>query len=121
MRDRHLDALRTVEELRALADLAEGEANPLNAPAVALVDGTLLFSVLEERPRDFCAHGFTRISSPSWTACAVPESPSARTPAARGASTWCTCFARCAAARRWCARCAMGRTRALCAGSTTPT
>ena len=23
------------------------------APAVALVDGTLLFSVLEERPRDF--------------------------------------------------------------------
>jgi hypothetical protein len=56
MRDRHLDALRTVEELRALADLAEGEspfeadASPL---AVALVDGTLLFSVLEERPRDF--------------------------------------------------------------------
>ncbi len=26
MRDRHLDALRTVEEMRALADLAEGEA-----------------------------------------------------------------------------------------------
>jgi hypothetical protein len=52
MRDRHLDALRTVEELRALADLAEGEADQ-DAPAVALVDGTLLFSVLEERPRDF--------------------------------------------------------------------
>jgi hypothetical protein len=51
MRDRHLDALRTVEELRALADLAETEAG--RAPAVALVDGTLLFSVLEERPRDF--------------------------------------------------------------------
>jgi hypothetical protein len=81
MRDRHLDALRTVEELRALADLAESEiasnqghaACPDSAatggaptteseiasnrghatPAVALVDGTLLFSVLEERPRDF--------------------------------------------------------------------
>jgi hypothetical protein len=52
MRDRHLDALRTVEEVRALADLAEGEADQA-APAVALVDGTLLFSVLEERPRDF--------------------------------------------------------------------
>jgi hypothetical protein len=51
MRDRHLDALRTVEELRALADLAESEVD--EAPAVALVDGTLLFSVLEERPRDF--------------------------------------------------------------------
>jgi hypothetical protein len=56
MRDRHLDALRTVEELRALADLAESEiaSNRGHAtPAVALVDGTLLFSVLEERPRDF--------------------------------------------------------------------
>jgi hypothetical protein len=100
MRDRHLDALRTVEEVRALADLAESEAsagaatgppsrvtsgadssserppavnpgadssserppaaNPgadssseRRPPAVALVDGTLLFSVLEERPRDF--------------------------------------------------------------------
>jgi NurA domain len=55
MRDRHLDALRTVEELRALADLAEGEIReyPNHVPAVALVDGTLLFSVLEERPRDF--------------------------------------------------------------------
>jgi NurA domain-containing protein len=52
MRDRHLDALRTVEELRALADLAESEGM-LEAPAIALVDGTLLFSVLEERPRDF--------------------------------------------------------------------
>lgn len=57
MRDRHLDALRTVEELRSVADLAETEAaaQPADAraPAVALVDGTLLFSVLEERPRDF--------------------------------------------------------------------
>jgi hypothetical protein len=62
MRDRHLDALRTVAELRALADLAEAEATTLaeaeatpseHAPSVALVDGTLLFSVLEERPRDF--------------------------------------------------------------------
>jgi hypothetical protein len=71
MRDRHLDAQRAVEELRALADLAEGEptlsdldagtrdidtrqrAQPSRSPAVALVDGTLLFSVLEERPRDF--------------------------------------------------------------------
>src|ERR1041385_1568108 len=54
MRDRHLDALRTVEELRALADLAEAEAEHYpDTPAVALVDGTLLFSVLEERPRDF--------------------------------------------------------------------
>lgn len=61
MRDRHLDALRTVEELRALADLAEAEANEaLEAapPAVALVDGTLLFSVLEERPRDFLRNRF---------------------------------------------------------------
>jgi hypothetical protein len=56
MRDRHLDALRTVEELRALADLAE--ADSLSAPAVALVDGTLLFSVLEERPRDFLRSRF---------------------------------------------------------------
>jgi hypothetical protein len=79
IRDRHLDALRTVAELRALADLAENECDltrpsppswpgrggsggsrsedaygPVReAPAVALVDGTLLFSVLEERPRDF--------------------------------------------------------------------
>lgn len=55
MRDRHLDALRTVEELRGLAELAEserGDGAP-RAPAVALVDGTLLFAVLEERPRDF--------------------------------------------------------------------
>ncbi|HEY2593226.1 MAG TPA: DNA double-strand break repair nuclease NurA, partial [Chloroflexota bacterium] len=150
MRDRHLDALRTVEELRALADLAEAEirdasaarrdasapphdafaaprdafasrrdapapprdasssrrdafdpprdafARPRDAsssardafaaprdafieprdafaaprdasagardaarpPAVALVDGTLLFSVLEERPRDFLRNRF---------------------------------------------------------------
>jgi hypothetical protein len=88
MRDRHLDALRTVEELRALAELAESEirataprdasANPRDAsgvpqdafptprdasgaprpPAVALVDGTLLFSVLEERPRDFLRNRF---------------------------------------------------------------
>lgn len=56
MRDRHLDALRTVAEVRALADLAEAEA--LSAPAVALVDGTLLFSVLEERPRDFLRSRF---------------------------------------------------------------
>ena len=53
MRDRHLDALRTVEELRALADLASSESGAGKPPAVALVDGTLLFSVLEERPRDF--------------------------------------------------------------------
>src|SRR5258707_3954022 len=62
MRDRHLDAQRAVEELRALADLAEdqptladhahGNQGP-RSPALALVDGTLLFSVLEERPRDF--------------------------------------------------------------------
>jgi NurA domain-containing protein len=107
MRDRHLDALRTVEELRALADLAEAEARVIAsldasvdrqpdgdvrrqpdrderrqpdgderrqadaaervlggaaehraAPAVALVDGTLLFSVLEERPRDFLRQRF---------------------------------------------------------------
>jgi NurA domain len=106
MRDRHLDALRTVEELRSLADLAEGDSSsrptglpsgvrpvpppgvasgevgfhpqgsppgksgsaprgPLRgstggpqAPAVALVDGTLLFSVLEERPRDFLRRRF---------------------------------------------------------------
>ena len=63
MRDRHLDALRTVEELRSLAELAEAERAVTSneattrqaqaAPVVALVDGTLLFSVLEERPRDF--------------------------------------------------------------------
>ncbi len=53
MRDRHLDALRTVEEVKALADLAESESATGAGPAVALVDGTLLFSVLEERPRDF--------------------------------------------------------------------
>jgi NurA domain len=53
MRDRHLDALRTVAELRTLADLAEREAATSDVPSVALVDGTLLFSVLEERPRDF--------------------------------------------------------------------
>jgi hypothetical protein len=59
MRDRHLDALRTVAEVRALADLAEGEANEgAQAPAVALVDGTLLFSVLEERPNDFLRDRF---------------------------------------------------------------
>jgi hypothetical protein len=59
MRDRHLDALRTVEELRALADLAEEEASDnSHPPAVALVDGTLLFSVLEERPRDFLRNRF---------------------------------------------------------------
>ena len=59
MRDRHLDALRTVEELRALADLGETEtAAQQDAPAVALVDGTLLFSVLEERPRDFLRNRF---------------------------------------------------------------
>src|SRR6266508_489501 len=48
MRDRHLDALRTVEEVKALADLAESESATGAGPAVALVDGTLLFSVLEE-------------------------------------------------------------------------
>src|SRR5258707_3293803 len=59
MRDRHLDALRTVEELRALADLAWGESiEHGHVPAVALVDGTLLFSVLEERPRDFLRSRF---------------------------------------------------------------
>ena len=59
MRDRHLDALRTVEEARALADLAEREtADQYGAPAVALVDGTLLFSVLEERPRDLLRNRF---------------------------------------------------------------
>src|SRR6266702_4674769 len=42
MRDRHLDAQRAVEELRALADLADGEPSQ-NSAAVALVDGTLLF------------------------------------------------------------------------------
>jgi NurA domain-containing protein len=57
MRDRHLDALRTVAELRALADLAEDE-HASQTPSVALVDGTLLFSVLEERPRDFLRHRF---------------------------------------------------------------
>jgi hypothetical protein len=55
MRDRHLDALRTVEELRGLADLADSESGDR---AVALVDGTLLFSVLEERPRDFLRNRF---------------------------------------------------------------
>src|SRR5438132_6218933 len=69
MRDRHLDAQRAVEELRALADLAQGEPGSPDAkhaptvradlepgsnspavargggsPAMALVDGTLLFS-----------------------------------------------------------------------------
>jgi hypothetical protein len=57
MRDRHLDAQRAVEELRALADLAEGEPG-VESPAIALVDGTLLFSVLEERPRDFLRSRF---------------------------------------------------------------
>jgi hypothetical protein len=56
MRDRHLDALRTVEELKALAELAEAESP--HSPSVALVDGTLLFSVLEERPRDFLRSRF---------------------------------------------------------------
>jgi NurA domain len=60
MRDRHLDALRTVEEVRALATLAERDltTGQGDAPAVALVDGTLLFSVLEERPRDFLRSRF---------------------------------------------------------------
>jgi NurA domain len=58
MRDRHLDALRTVEEMRALAELAEGEHDHRPVPVVALVDGTLLFSVLEERPRDFLRERF---------------------------------------------------------------
>jgi hypothetical protein len=62
MRDRHLDALRTVRELEALADLADDErAQPRGqalTPTVALVDGTLLFSVLEERPRDFLRDRF---------------------------------------------------------------
>jgi hypothetical protein len=54
MRDRHLDALRTVQEVRTLAELAHDEAaQHAGVPAIALVDGTLLFSVLEERPRDF--------------------------------------------------------------------
>ncbi len=59
VRDRHLDAKRTVEELRALADMAETEAEQHgDVPTVALVDGTLLFSVLEERPRDFLRDHF---------------------------------------------------------------
>src|SRR5438105_4224258 len=58
MRDRHLDAQRAVEELRALAELAERESEGQGAPAVALVNGTLLFSVLEERPRDFLRNRF---------------------------------------------------------------
>lgn len=61
MRDRHLDALRTVEELRALAELAESERAETpgaETPCIALVDGTLLFSVLEERPRDFLRDRF---------------------------------------------------------------
>lgn len=54
IRDRHLDALRTVKELEALADLAEAEREQhADVAGVALVDGTLLFSVLEERPQDF--------------------------------------------------------------------
>lgn len=61
VRDRHLDARRTVEELRALADLAETEAEQHGeVPMVALVDGTLLFSVLEERPQDFLRAHFYR-------------------------------------------------------------
>src|SRR5436305_13688835 len=40
MRDRHLDALRTVAELRALADLAETEVDFASSQSVALVDGT---------------------------------------------------------------------------------
>ncbi len=61
LRDRHLDAQRTVEELGALADMAETEAEQhADAPVVALVDGTLLFSVLEERPRDFLRDYFYR-------------------------------------------------------------
>src|ERR1700737_3988652 len=39
MRDRHLDALRTVAELRALADLAESDRLACQTPAVGLVDG----------------------------------------------------------------------------------
>ncbi len=59
VRDRHLDAKRTVEELRALADMAETEAQQQgDVPTVALVDGTLLFSVLEERPQDFLRDHF---------------------------------------------------------------
>ena len=59
VRDRHLDAQRTVDELRALADLAETEvAQHGDMPIVALVDGTLLFSVLEERPQDFLRQHF---------------------------------------------------------------
>lgn len=54
VRDRHLDARRTVCELGALASLADKEvAQHGDVPIVALIDGTLLFSVLEERPRDF--------------------------------------------------------------------
>src|SRR5579859_3974843 len=56
MRDRHLDALRTVDQVRAGADL--GETHAQFAPGVARVDGTLLFSVLEERPRDFLRSRF---------------------------------------------------------------
>lgn len=59
VRERHLDARRTVQELKALADLAETEAAQHgDVPIVALVDGTLLFSVLEDRPRDFLREHF---------------------------------------------------------------
>ncbi len=59
VRERHLDARRTVEELRRLADLAETEAEQHgDLPIVALVDGTLLFSVLAERPQDFLRSHF---------------------------------------------------------------
>lgn len=61
VRDRHLDARRTVQEMRFLADLAETEAAQHgDVPLVALVDGTLLFSVLEERPQDFLRGHFYR-------------------------------------------------------------
>lgn len=62
VRDRHLDAERTVRELEKLVDLAVSEDDQHgDVPIVALVDGTLLFSVLEERPKDFLRrHFYTR-------------------------------------------------------------
>jgi hypothetical protein len=61
VRDRHLDARRTVAEMEVLAELGETEAAQHgDVPVVGLVDGTLLFSVLEERPKDFLRGHFYR-------------------------------------------------------------
>jgi len=61
VRDRHLDARRTVYELGKLAQLSrEQRASHPDVPIVALVDGTLLFSVLDERPNDFLREHFYR-------------------------------------------------------------